>query len=299
MMTRSTSANAPQMTGLWWEVHSTSGKIDGSMGRDMCDFDNYNINKRFFSSLIDMNTAPDNNEGRRFAMSSFILPTEVDATNYQLTVSGLVSYHSATTMVNTGPAVLYVGQFVGLVPPLSRKDVYLATACESGEEYVFPQTVAIEQYNTELNILLKSLSLLEEYKNTAPSDMDATAGKVATLLSENKIFCEMDTTGFESNAKALLHLVELFGECSRKTDPAIEVQTGTALTDITVLSSADKTVEERVKAVDRIWRNRACFWMDRMNVVARCMVEESHDSSNIEVGPVPVGCFGLCKVRVL
>jgi hypothetical protein len=289
------------MTGLWWEVHNTSGKIDESMGRDMCDFDEYNINKSFFSSLINMNTAPDNEGGRRFSMSSFILPTQVDATNYQLTVCGLVPYNSATTMVNTGPAVLYVGQFVGLVPPLSRKDVYSATACESGDEYVFPLTVAIEQYNTELNILLKSIALLGEYKNTgsSPADVDVTAGKVATLLSENKIFCEMDATGFESKGKALLHLVELLADSMRKTDPAIEVEVGTMLTDITELSSAGKTVEERVKALDRIWRNRACFWMDKVNVVARCIVEESHDGSNIEVGPVPVGCLGLCKVRVL
>jgi hypothetical protein len=289
------------MTGLWWEVHSASGKIDRSMGSDMCEFDNYNINTRFFSSLIDMNTAPDNNEGRRFATTSFVLPTEVDVTNYQLTVCGLVSYHKTATMVNTGPNVLYVGQFVGLVPPLSLKDVYSATAYESGEEYIFPQTVPIEQYNTELNILLKALTLLDDYnsRHTSPDDLLAMAGKVATVLGENKIFCEMDMDGFDSKANALLHLVELFRECSTKMDPAIELQTNTMLGDIAKVASQDTIVEERMKAVDRIWRNRACFWMDRVNVIARCVVEESHDSFNKEAGPIPVECMGMCKVRVM
>lgn len=299
MMAQSASANAPQMTGLWWEVHNTSGKIDSDMGRDMYDFDEYNINKRFFSSLIDMNTAPDTNEGRRFATNSFMLPTDVDSTNYQLTVCGQVPYNKTTTMVNTGPENIYVGQFVGIVPPLSRKDVYVATACETGEEYVFPLTVEIEQYNIELNILLKSLALLEECQKMDPTKVGAISGHIATSLSSNNIFCNMDTTGFESTASALMHLVELFAECYRKTDPAIEVQTGTMLSDIVKISSHDQQVKERVKAIDRIWRNRACFWMDRVNVTARCMVEESHESLNTDVGPVPVRCMGLCKVRIL
>jgi hypothetical protein len=301
-MIRSASANAPQMTGLWWEVHSTSGKIDESMGADICDFDDYNINRRFFSSLVDMNTAPDESEGRCFATSSFILPTEVSVTNCQLTVCGLVPYGRAATMVNTGPSVIYVGQSVGLVPPLSRKDVYSSTACESGDGYVFPHTVAIEPYNTELAILLKALTLLDELKNTSASTtaVATTAGKVAAELSENKIFCEMDTTGFDSKASALLHLVELMAAgCSRRTDPATEAQISTTLTDIRDLHAPNSTVEERVKAMDRIWRNRACFWLDRLNVTARCVVEESHDSPDTEVGRVPVEFTGLCKVRVL
>lgn len=295
------SANSPQMTGLWWEIHSASGKIDESMGQDMCDFDKHNINKRFFSSLIDMNTAPDENEGRRFAASTFKLPTDVGINNYQLIVNSVASYNRTATMVNTGPASLYVGQFVGIVPPLSRKDAYVCTACESAEEYNFPLTVATEQYNTELNILLKSLTMLKEYKSTGASqkDMDATAGQAATVLSENNIFCEMDTTGFESKGSALLHLVDLFGESFGKPDPAIEVQTGTVLKDIAELSSADKTVEERLKAVDRIWRNRACFLMDRIHVIGRGMVLEGDDTPNVEVGPVSVDCASLCKIRVL
>lgn len=273
----------------------------GTFGRDMCEFDKYNINKQFFSSLIDMNTAPNNDECRRFAASSFLLPTEVDTTNYQLTVCGFIPYHKAATMVNTGPNTLYVGQFVGLVPPLSSKDVYTVTAYESAEEYIFPQTVATEQYNTELNILLKTLSLLQEYKASCASStyLDVMAGRVATLLCENKIFSEMDMDGFDSKGSALLHLVGLFEECSLKIDPAMEVQTSTMLGDIAKLASLGSTVEQRVKAIDRIWRNRACFWMDRVNVIARCVVEESHDSMSTEAGPIPVECAGMCKVRVL
>ena len=278
-----------------------SGRVDCNMGQDMCEFDEYHINKKFFSSLINMNTTPDDLEGRPFSTTSFILPTMVDATNSQLTVCDMVGYNKAATMVNTGPGVIYVGQFIGLVPPLSNKDCYFATACETGEEYMFPLTVPTEQYNTELNILLKSMALLEEYINTTVSDaeVDVTAGQVAALLNSNKIFSEMDTAGFQSKGQALLHLVKLFGETSRELDPATEFQTSTSLADIAKISTPEMTVVERVKAVDRIWRNRSCFWMDRVNVVARCMVEESHDCSNKDVGPIPVDCRGMCKVRVL
>jgi len=301
MMTLSASVNAPQMTGLWWEVHNVSGKIDSTMGRDMCDFDEYNINKLFFSSLINMNTLPDGDYSRPFSTTSFNLPTEVEATNYQLTVCEIVRPNRATSMVNTGPDILYVGQFVGIVPPLSYKDTYCVTACESGEEYVFPLTVSSEGYNKELGILLKSLTLLEEYANTTASteDVNATAGRVAASLSNNIIFSEMDTTAFQSKGDALLHLLGMFRECSQKLNPAIEFQTNTVLEDIGKLRSVDTALDERVKAVDRIWRNRACFWMDRVNVVARCMIEETYEYSNREVGPIPVECRGMCKVRVI
>lgn len=301
MMSRSLSAHAPQMKGLWWEVHNLSGKIDSSMGMDMCDFDNYNINKKFFSSLIDMNTAPDNDEGRYFSTKTFILPKDLDAINYELAVLSQVRYRETTTMVNTGQTALYVGQNVGLVPPLSSKDVYSATACETGDGYIFPLTVAVEPYNTELNLLIKYLSLLQHQKASNPSEahLKQSAEKLAATLAENTIFCSMDTTGFISKGEALLHLMNLFAECPRKTNPASDFQVNSMLQDIAVASSTTKSLEEIVKAAERIYRNPLCVWMNRVTISARCRVEESYDSLNAEVGLVPVAPGGLCKITVL
>lgn len=301
MMSRSLSAHAPQMKGLWWEVHNLSGKIDCTMGRDMCEFDNYNINKRFFSSLIDMNTPPDNNAGRYFSTKTFILPKELTSINYELAVHKHVRYRETTTMVNTGPTTLYVGQHVGLVPPLSRKDVYSATACETDDEYLFPITVAVDTYNTELNILLKCITLLEHRKsiNLPPLDLKQNAEKIATKLTENKIFCEMDTTGFISKGEALLHLVELFAESYRTTNPASEFQINSMLQDIAVMSSTtEESIDNIMNAAERVYSFPLCVLMNRFTLAPRCTIDQSYDSINTEVGLLPVGPGGLCKITV-
>lgn len=300
MMSRSLSAYGPQMKGLWWEIHNLSGKIDATMGRDMCEFDNYNINKRFFSSLIDMNTAPDNNHGRYFSTKTFVLPKELDAINYEIAVHSQVRYRESTTMVNTGPTTLYVGQYVSLVPPLSRKDVYCATACETGDEYNFPLTVPVDRYNTELNILLKDLALLEHQKsmNIPATDLKQNAEIIATMLTENKIFCEMDTTGFISKGEALLHLVGMFADSYRIANTASEFQKNSMLDDIALVSSTENSLEEIIKAVERIYRNPLCVWMNRVNLVPRGRVDESYESVNTEVGLLPVAPGGMCKITV-
>lgn len=301
MMSRSLSAHSPQMTGLWWEVHNLSGEIDCSMGRDMCDFDDkYNINKSFFSSLVDMNTLPNNDDGRHFSLKTFILPKKIDTINHEITVIDQVRHMETCTMVNTGPTALYVGQHVGLVPPLSLKDVYSATATETGDEYIFPQTVAVEQYNTELNILLKYLTVLDHRKrnDVNPTKTMEIAERLAMLMSENKIFAEMDTTGFNAKGEALLYLLELFTESCRKIDPAIEYQNTTMLTDIGSISNPETHFEEIVKAVERIYRNPLCIWMKPLHIVTRCRVDKSHESLNTDVGLIPVAPGGSCKIII-
>ena len=264
----------------------------------MCEFNKYNINKRFFSSLINMNMAPDTNSGRLFSVRTFLLPKDVEAINGDLTVHEQVRYREMATMVNTGPAELYVGQNVVLVPPLSRKDAYCATACETGNEYIFPQTFSIEPYSTELNRLLQVLTQLEHQrsKGEGAERLTTYAEKMASMLCENNIFGDMDGAGFTSKGEALLHLTELYVESMRNADPANQYQTSTRIDDLKLVDSDDATLDEKNIAMGRLVSNPLCIWMKPLTLASRCQVEESYDSPMMEVGLIPVACGGLCKV---
>lgn len=300
-MIRCASANSREMTGLWWQIDRLSGEVDDIMGWDMCEFDQYGINRKFFTSLINMNTAPDNYDMRRFSSASFIFPKEVNVTNNILTVTDLVSYHQPTTMVNTGLENLYVGQYIGIVPPLSRRDAYIVTAFETGCQYMFPNTVEIQQYNTELIILLKSLTLLQEEKNgKTPDEFKSCAGKVAILLNENKIFSAMDSTGFPSNADALLHLLDIFNDSSVvKPDSGKQYTKGTILSSLGTIIDGKEDIEKKIQAMDMIYRDRSFFLSDTCQVTERCKIEASYENSNNDVGPLRVGHSCFCNVRVV
>ena len=276
------------------------GKIECSMGRNMCEFNKYNINKKFFSSLINMNMAPDNNSGRPFSVRTFLLPKEVDAINGELTVHDQVRYMETATMVNTGHADIYVGQHVVLVPPLSLKDAYLATACETGDEYIFPQTLAIEPYSTELNSLMQNLIQLEHQKNKGVRGGELTtyADKMASVLCENTIFRDMDTGCFSSKGEALLHLMELYVDCMGKADPANHYQTSSRVADFKLVDSYEASFEEKSNAIGRLMSNPMCIWLKPLTLASRCQVEESYDSPIIDVGLIRVASGGMCKVII-
>ena len=300
MISRSLSVHSPQMKGLWWEVNNTLGEIDCSMGRTMCDFNKYNINKNFFSSLINMNMAPVNNSGRRLSVRTFLLPKEVDAINGELTVQEQAGCKEIATMVNTGSVDLYVGQHVVLVPPLSLKDAYYATACETGNEYVFPQTFSIEPYSTEMNTLLQNLTQLEHEnrKGVRGGELTDYADKMASVLCENNIFNGMDTSGFTSKGAALLHIMELYVESMKSADPTNHHQTSTRIEDIKMVDSDKAPFEEKSNAMGRLVRNPLSIWMKPLTLASRCQVEESYDSPMMEVGLIHVARGGLCKVKL-
>lgn len=288
------SIGSSEMKAFWWNKEY---QIIGGSNKELCDFDDYGVNRQFFSALVDMNTLHD--KFRLHSLDNFVLPKKMSFANNTMAVVEPSGLYDRVDMYNTGQEPIQVGDCVGLVPPLTQQEAFYVFVGRTEQPYAVPLTVATEQYNSDLLLLQKYLQVLAVSKTHGDSEkLNSDAEAITSFLAGNNIFeAVVNTRRFESTTNALLHISNIHADTVAKEDLTHDAEVHTLLHDIRELLDTNTPVKKRAALIHRIYRNKYSLMNDKVRVVSKCVVEYNTSYEIPRVGPVVVEPSGKCLVR--